>query len=72
MNAGAFDHEEEILLGDGTQFSVLYVLEPEYEIYELQGYGAWSVYKSGNWDCGLWSGWTRQTYILYLKFSKIW
>ena len=35
MNAGAFDHEEEILLGDGIQFNVLCVLEEEYELYEF-------------------------------------
>ena len=30
MNAGAFDHEEEILLADGVQFVVLSVLDEEY------------------------------------------
>ena len=37
MNAGAFDHEEEILLSDGSSFIVLSVLDEEYELYELQG-----------------------------------
>jgi len=34
---GAFDHEEEILLYDGTRFKVLSVLDEEYQEYELQG-----------------------------------
>ena len=35
MNAGAFDHEEEILLSDGSQFHVLSVLDEEYELSEI-------------------------------------
>jgi len=34
---GAFDHEEEVLLFDGTEFRVLSVVDEEYEEYELQG-----------------------------------
>ena len=34
---GAFDHEEEVLLMDGTEFTVLSVLDEEYQEYELQG-----------------------------------
>ena len=34
---GAFDHEEEVLLYDGTMFSVLSVVDEQYEEYELQG-----------------------------------
>ena len=37
MNVGAFEHEEEILLYDGTQFTVLSVLDEEYQRYEFQG-----------------------------------
>ena len=35
MNAGAFEHEEEILLRDGTRFKVLSVLDEEYQRYEV-------------------------------------
>jgi len=38
MNAGAFNHEEEILLYDGTSFVVLSVLDEQYQEYELQGF----------------------------------
>ena len=34
---GAFDHEEETLLADGTRFQVLSVVEEEYQEYGLQG-----------------------------------
>lgn len=36
MNSGAFDHEEEILLADGTEFGVLSVRDEQYQLYELQ------------------------------------
>ena len=36
MNAGAFEHEEEILLFDGVGFRVLSVLDEEYQRYEVQ------------------------------------
>ena len=35
MNAGAFDHEEEILLYDGAGFGVLSVVDEEYQPYEI-------------------------------------
>jgi len=42
---GAFDHEEEVLLYDGTQFTVLSVVDEQYEEYELQGLEEdWSKY----------------------------
>ncbi len=38
MNAGAFEHEEEILLYDGAWFQVLSVLDEQYQRYEVQGW----------------------------------
>jgi len=35
MSSGAFDHEEEILLYDGTDFFVLSVLDEQYQLYEI-------------------------------------
>lgn len=38
MNSGAYDHEEEILLNDGTAFRVLSVLDEKYNLYEIYGF----------------------------------
>ena len=37
MNAGAYDHEEEMLLYDGAELVVQSVVDEQYEEYEIQG-----------------------------------
>ena len=36
IDKGAFNHEEEIILDDGTMFQVVSVLDQVYELFELQ------------------------------------
>lgn len=35
MNAGAFEHEEEILLYDGVNYRVVSVQDPKYQLYKV-------------------------------------
>ena len=35
MNAGAFEHEEEILLYDGKDYQVVSVQDPKYQLYKV-------------------------------------
>ena len=35
MNAGAFEHEEEILLYDGVNYQVVSVQDPKYQLYKV-------------------------------------